>query len=123
MRGVRRGDGQEHPRDRGDHLSERPNREGLTFEEFWNAAQPADRAFHGFVQWRVRWSPQMLSERRSILQYDLRIPLDPPRTKYKYGTRTRTAHEALRRAWDKGEDPTEWRAWAEKQLAERNAHG
>lgn len=120
---MRREHGQERARDRGAHLSERTNREGLTFEEFWNAAQPADRAYHGHIRTRTRWSPQMLHERRTILQYDLRIPLHPPKTKYKYGTRTRTAHEALKRAWEKGEDPTDWRAWAERQLAERNSHG
>ena len=102
-------------------MSERTNREGLTFGEFWNAAQPADRAYHGQIKWRVRWSPQMLRDRRGILQYDIRIPIPAPRTKYTYGTKTRTALHALKRAWERGEDPTEWRAWAEKQLTERNA--
>lgn len=100
-------------------MSERTNREGLTFEEFWCAAAPADQARHGFINTRTRWSPQMLSERRMILQYDLRIPLAPPRTKYVYSTKTRSPLKALKRAWERGEDPTEWRAWAEKQLRER----
>lgn len=102
-------------------MSERTNREGLTFEEFWCAAQPADRVSHGDIKTRTRWSPQMLSERRSILQYDLRIPLHPPRTKYVYSSKTRSAHQVLKHAWERGEDPTEWRAWAEKQLIARGA--
>ena len=123
MRQLRCRHRQERPHYRGAHLSERTNREGLTFEEFWNAAKPADRASHGYIKTRTRWSPQMLRERRTILQYDLRIPLHPPKTKFVYGSKTRSAHQALKLAWDKGEDPTEWRAWAERQLAERNSHG
>lgn len=108
-----------------DHLTDetmvaRTNCFGLTFDEFWDAAQPADRAYYGHIRTRTRWSNQMLRERREILQYDLRIPLAPPTSKYVYGSKTRSATLVLRRAWQNGEDPTEWRAWAEKQLNARN---
>lgn len=101
-------------------MADRTNSAGLTFDEFWDAAQPADRASYGHIRTRTRWSNQMIRERRDILQYDLRIPLAPPKLKYVYGSKTRSATLVLKRAWEKGEDPTEWRAWAEKQLNARN---
>lgn len=86
------------------------NREGLTFEEFYNAAKPADEADHGYIRTRIKLTPQEMSERRMKLG-----PEASGAPRYIYGSKTRDPIGVLRRAWNKAEDPTEWRAWAERQ--------
>lgn len=82
----------------------RTNREGLTFEEFFLAAQPSDDAFHGRIRTRLYTQDKI----------DI---WGKPLPRIIYGSRTRNAVTVLKRAWERGEDPTEWRAWAEKQKA------
>jgi hypothetical protein len=89
------------------------NREGLTYEEFLCAAKPAEEADHGYIRTRVKLTPQEISERR------MKVGPNYPAITHAYGSKTRDAYAVLRRAWSKGEDPTEWRAWAEEQR--RNA--
>lgn len=87
----------------------RANREGLTFEEFYDAAKPANEVSHGYIRTRLKLTPQEISERR------MRVGPNYPSITHVYGSKTRDPVDVLRRAWQKGEDPSEWRKWAEEQ--------
>lgn len=99
----------------------RMNREGLTFEEFWHAAAPAGEQHFGFIRTRTKLRPQDIYEhglkaRRLVKLIDGREVFDgPPAPKYFTSSATRSPESVLERAWNKGEDPSEWRKWALEQ--------
>lgn len=97
-------------------MGQQVNREGLTFEEFYDAAAPAGDEHFGYIRTRTKLTPQELSE-WYVTQPDGRIIHETPHpvSKYVYGSKTRDPVDVLRRAWSRGEDPTEWRRWALEQ--------
>lgn len=98
------------------------NREGMTFEEFWHAAAPAGEQHFGFIRTRYKLRPSELRHARDIYGTYVNLPdgrsvLDnrSANRTHVYGSKTRDPVDVLRRAWQKGEDPSEWRKWAHEQ--------
>lgn len=96
----------------------RVNREGLTWEEFAAAVGPAWACAYGHIRTRTRTQS---SYRNNGINYGIVSTLPPGVFHYIYGSKTRSPLSVIRRAWEKGEDPSELRAWAEKQLRRKAA--
>lgn len=92
--------------------NEQQNREGLTFSEFLAAAHPAEIVSHGIIRTRTRVRSSYSNDG---IYYGIESALPPGVFHTVYGSKTRDPHDVLKRAWRRGEDPTEWRAWAESR--------
>lgn len=99
---------------------ERVNCNGLTFEEFSCAVGPAWDVNYGHIRTRTKVRTRY---RNDGINYGIRSALPPGKFYYIYGSKTRSPHSVIKRAWERGEDPSELRAEAEKKLAVKSKRG